>query len=98
MIGSPEQEAATTASALTTAGLPSLEALPSKAQIQLQRGLNPTTLYKPEALTDIEEQRKQAVESRKLALQQEELDIRAVRREAERQRAQLEAMKKYSYT
>lgn len=96
-LGTPEQQAATTQAALGRAGISSLAELPSEAEIARRRGEEPFTLYRPESLTELEEERKRATESRKLALQQEELDIRAVRYNAEKQRAALQnLMNSYS--
>ncbi|MDD5501503.1 MAG: hypothetical protein PHH57_07500 [Candidatus Omnitrophica bacterium] len=76
-IGTPEQEAATTQEALRTAGLGSLGQLPSLAELARRRGEEPITTYRPEALTELAEEQKRAVESRRMELEAEEKAIRA---------------------
>ena len=95
-LGTPEQEAATTASALQTAGLGNLGALPSEEQMALSRAQNPYTAYKPEALTDLTEEQKRAVESRKLELQAEELAIRQANYEAQKKKILAEQVKEHA--
>ena len=92
-IGTPEQQGATTQTALGTLGYTGMEQLPSQQQLALQRGLNPTTLYSPEALTTSEEERKRATESRRMELESGETAKRAAEYEAAKRAALTSAAK-----
>lgn len=80
-IGGPGEEADTTEAALATTGYGSLEELPSEAELARLRSERNQTVYRPEALTDIEEERKRAIESRRMELETQEEAIRRQRRE-----------------
>lgn len=72
-LGTPTQEAATTTGALGTLGLTDMGQFGSEAELSRQRTARNIPTYNPTALTDLGEERSRAVESRKLALQGEEL-------------------------
>jgi hypothetical protein len=70
--------------------------IPSETELARQRAERNITVYRPEALTDIEEERSKGIESRKLTLQQEEIAARERREAAERQKIMTERAKKYA--
>jgi hypothetical protein len=84
-IGTDEELAATESSALSTLGYDDMSQLPSNAAIALRRAEANTKVYDPTDLTTLAEQKKQAIESRKLTLQNEELAAREAKYNAEKQ-------------
>jgi len=76
-IGTAGQEAATVQEALGTAGLTGMEQLPSLAELARRRGAEPTTIYKPEALTALTEEQRRAGEAQAMEFEAEEKAIRA---------------------
>lgn len=68
--------------------------LASEAELARQRAERNIPVYSPTALTDIEEERKRAVESRKLTLQDEAKAIKDQQAQAERQKIQNEIARK----
>lgn len=66
----------------------------SNLDILRARSERNVSVANPEDLTQLEEQRSQGIESRKLSLQQEELDARNIQREAEEKRIASELAKK----
>ena len=93
-LGTASQEAETTSGALGTLGLSDMGQLPSETELARQRAERNTSVYRPEALTDLGEEKSRAVESRKLSLQGEELSARQQREQAERNKIQSQISKK----
>lgn len=87
-IGDESQTAALEAQSRAELGLSADDPLASESDIYNSRAQRNTTVQSPEALTDLEEERRRAVESRKLSLQEEELDIRKTEEEKQRQAIQ----------
>ncbi|MCR4330015.1 MAG: hypothetical protein NUV65_05745 [Candidatus Roizmanbacteria bacterium] len=83
-LGTQTQEDATTSGALGTLGLTGMDQLGSEAELQRQRAERNTQIYKPTALTDLGEEKSQAIESRKLTLQGETLDAKQQQEAAQR--------------
>jgi len=84
-IGTPAQQAELEEKALGELGYTDMGQLPSEAELlraRTERGITPA---KPESLSDLEEERKRATESRKLQLQSEELAARTAKEQAQRQ-------------
>lgn len=88
-LGTDSQQADTISGIKDTLGVSDVNNIGSEAEIIRQRADRNTQVYSPTAMTDLEEERKRAVESRKLSLQDEELSAR-------REQANLEANKIYS--
>jgi hypothetical protein len=84
-IGTPAQREELESKISAELGLPSASRLPSSAEVLRARASRNITTYKPEALTASEEERKRAIESRKLQLQNEELAARESKEKAQRQ-------------
>jgi len=96
-IGTPEQTAVAE-TARTELGLQPGQELGSKAEIEYARsqpGRN-ISVYKPEVLTDLEEERRKAVESRKIELQTGELGIKEQQEKLARQKIEAERARKYA--
>uniref|UniRef100_A0A6M3L0L3 Uncharacterized protein n=1 Tax=viral metagenome TaxID=1070528 RepID=A0A6M3L0L3_9ZZZZ len=82
-IGTPDQTLSTETAARGTLGMVEGQSLPSdveRARLQSERNISLAT---PEQLTDSEEERKKAIESRKLTLQGEEEKIRYAQQAAQ---------------
>lgn len=84
-IGTPDQTAATTTALRGTLGLADGAALPSDTEIARQRADRNVTVARPEDLTTLGEQKKQAVESRRQSLIADEQAIRQQQELAKRQ-------------
>jgi len=97
-IGTPEQEAATTQAALGTVGLAGMEQLPSLAEMARRRGAEPTTIYKPEALTALTEEQRRAEESRRMEFEAEEKALRAQEYDILKRKTLSDLAKKYRPT
>jgi len=97
-IGTPEQEAATTQAALGTVGLAGMEQLPSLAELARRRGAEPTTIYKPEALTALTEEQRRAEESRRMEFEAEEKALRAQEYETLKRKTLSDLARKYRPT
>ena len=93
-LGTPEEEQQTEAGALGELGYTGMGELPSAAEIERARAERNITTYRPEALTDITEEEKKAIESRKLTLQQETLAQREAAESAERKKIEADIAKK----
>ena len=93
-LGTAEEEAGTEEKALGELGYTGIGDVPSVAEIERARADRNISVYRPEALTDITEESKRAIESRKLTLQQETLAQRQTQEEAERKKIQAEIAKK----
>ena len=65
-------------------GLTSDQPIGSEADIAYQRAQRNTKVYDPTALSDLEEERRTALESRNLSLKQEEIDRRTAEEKAQR--------------
>lgn len=87
-IGTPSQKAELEAKAAAELGLTDPSQLGSSAEVLRARADRNITTYKPGALTTSEEERKKAIESRKLQLQNEELAARTAKEAAQRQSIQ----------
>jgi len=94
-IGTAGQEAATIQEALGTAGLTGLGELPSLAEMARRRGVEPTTIYRPEALTELTEEQRRAEESRRMELEAEEKGLRATEYEALKKKTLADMAGKY---
>lgn len=95
IVGSPTEEAATKTALAQTAGLDenNLISEVEMARRRAERGITP--VYNSGALNDLNEEEKRAIESRKLALQDDELSVRKQTAYSEAARAKAEATKKY---
>lgn len=94
-IGTPEEEAVTTGAALGTLGYGRIEELPSRTEIARRRGEEPVTTYKPEALIETEEERKRAIESRRMELVAQTRAEREQEKQALRTKTVSELARKY---
>ena len=83
-LGTPEQQADTEKKIRETLGLPDTTPVADTATLQANRTLRNITPARPEQLTSLEEERKRAVESRRLTLKSEEADIRQKQYDANR--------------
>lgn len=95
MVGTSSEEAATKTALAQTAGLDENNLI-SEVEMQrrrAERGISP--VYNSGALNDLNEEEKRAIESRKLALQDDELAVRKQTAYSEAARAKAEATKKY---
>lgn len=93
-IGDESQSAALEAKAKTDLGLTGDQQIGSEADIAYARAQRNTPVYSPQDLTTLEEEKRKAIESRKLSLQQEELDIRKTEEERQRQAIQAQIASK----
>ncbi|HUV71649.1 MAG TPA: hypothetical protein VMW25_01435 [Clostridia bacterium] len=93
-LGTPEEEQRTEAEALAELGYTGVGELPSAAEIERARAEKNITTYRPEALTDIAEEEKKAIESRKLTLQSEVLAQREAEEAAQRKIIEADIAKK----
>jgi len=93
-LGTAEEEAATEASALGTLGYDEAGDLPSTAELAQSRAERNISVYKPEALTDLTEEEKRAIESRKLTLQEETLAQKKEKELAQRRKIEASVAKK----
>lgn len=91
LIGAPEEEAATTGAALATTGYGSLAELPSATELARLRAERNIPVYSPTALTELEEERKRAEESRRQELIGETRATRQAEAEATRKKILAEA-------
>lgn len=89
-IGDETQSAELENKARADIGLGTNDPLASDAELLYNRDARGITPRSPEDITNLEEERRKAVESRKLSLQQEELDIRKSQEEAQRKAIQSE--------
>lgn len=95
IVGSPTEEAATKTALASTAGLDENNLI-SEIEMQrrrAERGISP--VYNSGALNDLTEQEKIAIESRKLALQDDELAARKQTAYAQKSREKTDELKKY---
>ena len=97
-IGAPGQEAATTQAALGTAGLAGMGELPSLAEMARRRGAEPTTIYRPEALTELTEEQRRAGEAQAMEFETEEKAIRASEYDILKKKTLADLAKQYSST
>lgn len=97
MLGTPEQQAETRSAALATTGYSDISQLPSATELEAQRTARGTTpLYDRSALTDLGEERKRAIESTKLELENQRKAEKEQEYEKQRQKLLADRALKYS--